>query len=154
MVQQESGRLKMVFLWLLCLATRYGVFDLRTWGKICMQYLYCLIQIFPFVSLGWKDWIMSIFHGWNQTIFILLCSKRYMIILFLVYFIVLICIFSKSLWPAKHGLYYRYFYLWAGDTSVTAVYEISTWNKIGHKRLIRKSASVMSISHDGKYLSL
>ncbi|RDX66325.1 SEC12-like protein 1 [Mucuna pruriens] len=41
-----------------------------------------------------------------------------------------------------------------GDTSVTAVYDISTWNKIGHKRLIRKSASVMSISHDGKYLSL
>ncbi|RZB88152.1 SEC12-like protein 1 isoform D [Glycine soja] len=42
----------------------------------------------------------------------------------------------------------------AGDTSVTAVYDISTWNKIGHKRLIRKSASVMSISNDGKYLSL
>ncbi|KAG4997921.1 hypothetical protein JHK82_028697 [Glycine max] len=41
-----------------------------------------------------------------------------------------------------------------GDTSVTAVYDISTWNKIGHKRLIRKSASVMSISNDGKYLSL
>ncbi|XP_014511011.1 SEC12-like protein 1 [Vigna radiata var. radiata] len=41
-----------------------------------------------------------------------------------------------------------------GDTSVTSVYDISTWNKIGHKRLIRKSASVMSISQDGKYLSL
>lgn len=42
----------------------------------------------------------------------------------------------------------------AGDKSLTAVWDISTWNRIGHKRLLRKSASVMSISHDGKYLSL
>ncbi|XP_027366063.1 SEC12-like protein 1 isoform X2 [Abrus precatorius] len=41
-----------------------------------------------------------------------------------------------------------------GDNSVTAVWDISTWNKIGHKKLIRKSATVMSISPDGKYLSL
>ncbi|XP_004496156.1 SEC12-like protein 1 [Cicer arietinum] len=41
-----------------------------------------------------------------------------------------------------------------GDKSLTAVYDMSSWNKIGHKRLLRKSASVMSISHDGKYLSL
>ncbi|OIW13207.1 hypothetical protein TanjilG_17650 [Lupinus angustifolius] len=40
------------------------------------------------------------------------------------------------------------------DNSLTGVWDIRTWNKIGHKRLIRKSASVMSISHDGKYLSL
>ncbi|GAU50950.1 hypothetical protein TSUD_140330 [Trifolium subterraneum] len=42
----------------------------------------------------------------------------------------------------------------AGDKSLTAVWDMSSWNKIGHKRLLRKSASVMSVSHDGKYLSL
>ncbi|GAV69217.1 WD40 domain-containing protein [Cephalotus follicularis] len=41
-----------------------------------------------------------------------------------------------------------------GDKAVTAVYDISTWNKVGHKRLLRKPASVMSISQDGKYLAL
>ncbi|XP_021890553.1 SEC12-like protein 1 [Carica papaya] len=41
-----------------------------------------------------------------------------------------------------------------GDKSVTAVYDISTWNKIGHKRLLGKPASTMSISLDGKYLAL
>ncbi|PNX71556.1 SEC12-like protein 1-like, partial [Trifolium pratense] len=41
-----------------------------------------------------------------------------------------------------------------GDKSLTGVWDMSSWNKIGHKRLLRKSASVMSISHDGKYLSL
>ncbi|OMP05516.1 hypothetical protein COLO4_08797 [Corchorus olitorius] len=41
-----------------------------------------------------------------------------------------------------------------GDKAVTAVYDISTWNKIGHKRLLRKPASIMSISLDGKYLAL
>ncbi|MED6108882.1 PHD finger containing protein Phf1 [Stylosanthes scabra] len=41
-----------------------------------------------------------------------------------------------------------------GDKSLTGVWDISNWNKIGHKRLLRKSASVMAISHDGKYLSL
>ncbi|XP_061353422.1 SEC12-like protein 1 [Gastrolobium bilobum] len=41
-----------------------------------------------------------------------------------------------------------------GDKSLTAVYDMSNWNKIGHKKMLKKSASVMSISHDGKYLSL
>ncbi|GMY23090.1 SEC12-like protein 1 [Fagus crenata] len=41
-----------------------------------------------------------------------------------------------------------------GDEAVTAVWDISTWNKIGHKRLLRKPASIMSISLDGKYLAL
>ncbi|KAJ6727348.1 PROLACTIN REGULATORY ELEMENT BINDING PROTEIN [Salix purpurea] len=41
-----------------------------------------------------------------------------------------------------------------GDKAVTAVYDISTWNKIGFKRLLRKPASIMSISLDGKYLAL
>eukprot|EP00262_Sarcandra_glabra_P008931 TRINITY_DN22881_c0_g1_i1.p1 TRINITY_DN22881_c0_g1~~TRINITY_DN22881_c0_g1_i1.p1 ORF type:complete len:382 (+),score=51.49 TRINITY_DN22881_c0_g1_i1:147-1292(+) len=41
-----------------------------------------------------------------------------------------------------------------GDKVVTAVWDISTWNKIGHKRLLRKPASVLSISLDGKYLAL
>ncbi|KAF8403178.1 hypothetical protein HHK36_011275 [Tetracentron sinense] len=41
-----------------------------------------------------------------------------------------------------------------GDKAVTGVWDISTWNKIGHKRLLRKPASVMSISLDGKYLAL
>ncbi|KAL9402772.1 hypothetical protein Peur_006621 [Populus x canadensis] len=41
-----------------------------------------------------------------------------------------------------------------GDKAVTAVYDISTWNKIGYKRLLRKPASIMSISLDGKYLAL
>ncbi|CAK7325348.1 unnamed protein product [Dovyalis caffra] len=41
-----------------------------------------------------------------------------------------------------------------GDKAVTAVYDISTWNKIGYKRLLRKPAAIMSISLDGKYLAL
>ncbi|XP_059666005.1 SEC12-like protein 1 [Cornus florida] len=41
-----------------------------------------------------------------------------------------------------------------GKKSVTAVWDISTWNNIGHKSLLRKPASVMSISLDGKYLAL
>ncbi|KAK6933472.1 WD40 repeat [Dillenia turbinata] len=41
-----------------------------------------------------------------------------------------------------------------GDKAVTAVWDISTWNKIGFKRLLKKPASVMSISLDGKYLAL
>lgn len=41
-----------------------------------------------------------------------------------------------------------------GDKSLTGVWDMSSWSKIGHKKLLRKSASVMSISHDGKYLSL
>lgn len=41
-----------------------------------------------------------------------------------------------------------------GDKSFTAVWDLSTWNKIGHKRLLRKPASVMSVSLDGKYLAL
>ncbi|XP_007010111.2 PREDICTED: SEC12-like protein 1 [Theobroma cacao] len=41
-----------------------------------------------------------------------------------------------------------------GDKALTAVYDISTWNKIGHKRLLRKPASVLSVSLDGKYLAL
>ncbi|EXB58483.1 SEC12-like protein 1 [Morus notabilis] len=41
-----------------------------------------------------------------------------------------------------------------GDKAVTAVWDISTWNRIGHKRLLKKPASIMSISKDGKYLAL
>ncbi|KAF5742579.1 hypothetical protein HS088_TW09G00630 [Tripterygium wilfordii] len=41
-----------------------------------------------------------------------------------------------------------------GDKSVIAVYDISTWNRIGFKRLLRKPASIMSVSLDGKYLAL
>ncbi|KAM2695250.1 hypothetical protein EV1_039779 [Malus domestica] len=41
-----------------------------------------------------------------------------------------------------------------GDKAFTAVWDISTWSKIGHKRLLKKSASVMSVSKDGKYLAL
>lgn len=41
-----------------------------------------------------------------------------------------------------------------GAKSLTAVWDMSTWNKIGHKRHLRKPASVMSISLDGKYLAL
>jgi prolactin regulatory element-binding protein len=41
-----------------------------------------------------------------------------------------------------------------GNKSFTAVWDMSTWKKIGHKRLLRKPASVMSVSLDGKYLAL
>lgn len=41
-----------------------------------------------------------------------------------------------------------------GDKMVTAVWDISTWNKIGYKRLQRKPTSVLSVSLDGKYLAL
>ncbi|KAH7661231.1 prolactin regulatory element-binding protein [Dioscorea alata] len=41
-----------------------------------------------------------------------------------------------------------------GAQVTTGVWDISTWNKIGHKRLLRKPASVLSVSLDGKYLAL
>lgn len=44
--------------------------------------------------------------------------------------------------------------LGAGNKPLTVVYDISTWKKIGHKRLLRKPAAIMSISLDGKYLAL
>ncbi|XP_010267358.1 PREDICTED: SEC12-like protein 1 [Nelumbo nucifera] len=41
-----------------------------------------------------------------------------------------------------------------GNKPVTAVWDISTWDRIGHKRLLRKPTSVLSTSLDGKYLAL
>ncbi|GAB2286918.1 PHD finger containing protein Phf1 [Dionaea muscipula] len=41
-----------------------------------------------------------------------------------------------------------------GDKSITGVWDMSTWDKIGHKRLLKKPASTMSTSMDGKYLAL
>ncbi|KAE9465357.1 hypothetical protein C3L33_02729, partial [Rhododendron williamsianum] len=41
-----------------------------------------------------------------------------------------------------------------GNKALTAVWDISTWERIGHKRLLRKPASKMSVSLDGKYLAL
>lgn len=41
-----------------------------------------------------------------------------------------------------------------GNKALTAVWDISTWNRIGHKKLLEKPASTMSISLDGKYLAL
>lgn len=40
-----------------------------------------------------------------------------------------------------------------GNKSITVVWDISTWNRIGFKRLLRKPACVMAISLDGKYLA-
>ncbi|XP_058110327.1 SEC12-like protein 1 [Magnolia sinica] len=40
-----------------------------------------------------------------------------------------------------------------GGRMVTAVWDISTWNKIGHKKLLRKPISILSTSMDGKYLA-
>ncbi|CAA3000563.1 SEC12 1 [Olea europaea subsp. europaea] len=40
-----------------------------------------------------------------------------------------------------------------GNKSLTGVWDISSWKKIGHKRLLKKPASIMSISRDGKYLA-
>ncbi|GKA59366.1 sec12-like protein 1 [Tanacetum coccineum] len=40
-----------------------------------------------------------------------------------------------------------------GNKSITVVWDISTWNRVGFKRLLRKPACVMSISLDGKYLA-
>ncbi|KAI5648520.1 hypothetical protein M9H77_34525 [Catharanthus roseus] len=41
-----------------------------------------------------------------------------------------------------------------GNKPLTVVWDISTWKKVGHKRLLNKRASIMSISLDGKYLAL
>lgn len=41
-----------------------------------------------------------------------------------------------------------------GNKALTVVWDISTWKKVGHKRLLRKPASIMSMSLDGKYLAL
>ncbi|KAF6160253.1 hypothetical protein GIB67_019022 [Kingdonia uniflora] len=59
------------------------------------------------------------------------------------------CQFSKD--GTKLFLFYT---VQKGDKVVAAVWDISTWNRIKHKRLLKKPASVMSISLDGKYLAL
>ncbi|KAK6136146.1 hypothetical protein DH2020_030119 [Rehmannia glutinosa] len=41
-----------------------------------------------------------------------------------------------------------------GNKPLTVVWDISTWKKVGHKRLLNKPASIMSVSLDGKYLAL
>ncbi|KAL3523530.1 hypothetical protein ACH5RR_016364 [Cinchona calisaya] len=41
-----------------------------------------------------------------------------------------------------------------GNKPLTVVWDISTWKKIGHKRLLPKPAAILSISLDGKYLAL
>ncbi|XP_075502730.1 SEC12-like protein 1 [Primulina tabacum] len=41
-----------------------------------------------------------------------------------------------------------------GNKALTVVWDISSWKKVGHKRLLRKPASIMSVSLDGKYLAL
>ncbi|KFK34472.1 hypothetical protein AALP_AA5G149700 [Arabis alpina] len=41
-----------------------------------------------------------------------------------------------------------------GDTPVVNVYDISTWKKLGFKKLSKKSASTMAVSLDGKYIAL
>ncbi|XP_059307616.1 SEC12-like protein 1 [Lycium ferocissimum] len=41
-----------------------------------------------------------------------------------------------------------------GNKTMIAVWDITTWKKIGHKSLLKKPASIMSISLDGKYLAL
>lgn len=41
-----------------------------------------------------------------------------------------------------------------GNKPLTVVWDISTWKKIGYKKLLNKPASIMSISSDGKYLAL
>ncbi|CAA0814421.1 SEC12-like protein 1 [Striga hermonthica] len=41
-----------------------------------------------------------------------------------------------------------------GNKPLTVVWDISEWKKIGHKRLLNKPASIMSVSLDGKYLAL
>ncbi|XP_051120225.1 SEC12-like protein 1 [Andrographis paniculata] len=41
-----------------------------------------------------------------------------------------------------------------GNKPLTVVWDISTWNKIGHKRLLQKPTSIMATSLDGKYLAL
>lgn len=41
-----------------------------------------------------------------------------------------------------------------GSKVVTAVWDLSTWNRIGFKGLLRKPISSLSVSLDGKYLAL
>lgn len=41
-----------------------------------------------------------------------------------------------------------------GEKSITGVWDMSTWNRIGHKTLLKKPASIMTSSIDGKYLAL
>lgn len=41
-----------------------------------------------------------------------------------------------------------------GNKPLTGVWDMSTWDKIGYKRLLKKPASKMSTSLDGKYLAL
>ncbi|XP_031475779.1 SEC12-like protein 1 [Nymphaea colorata] len=41
-----------------------------------------------------------------------------------------------------------------GGKVLIVVWDVSTWNRLGHKSLSRKPISTFSISHDGKYLAL
>lgn len=42
----------------------------------------------------------------------------------------------------------------SGDIPVVNVYDISTWKKLGFKKLSKKTASTMAVSLDGKYIAL
>ncbi|KAJ3669859.1 hypothetical protein LUZ60_010183 [Juncus effusus] len=41
-----------------------------------------------------------------------------------------------------------------GGKTITAVWDMSTWERLGYKRLLNKPTSVLSVSLDGKYLAL
>ncbi|KAL9258444.1 SEC12-like protein [Drosera capensis] len=41
-----------------------------------------------------------------------------------------------------------------GGKALTGVWDMGTWDKIGHKKLLKKPASTISTSFDGKYLAL
>ncbi|KAB1225292.1 SEC12-like protein 1 [Morella rubra] len=60
-----------------------------------------------------------------------------------------LCTFSKD--GTKPFLFTT---LEKGDKFLAAVWDISTWKRIGYKKLLKKPASVMSTSLDGKYLAM
>lgn len=67
-----------------------------------------------------------------------------------------VCIFSEliKLSTSNNPIECLIAFSETGEKAVTAVWDISNWKRIGYKRLLRKPASVMSISRDGKYLAL
>ncbi|KAK4709801.1 hypothetical protein R3W88_004314 [Solanum pinnatisectum] len=60
---------------------------------------------------------------------------------------------AARIWNTK-GRCSSNFIMKCSNKTLIAVWDISTWKKIGHKSLYNKPTSIMTISLDGKYLAL
>lgn len=145
MVQQEYGRQKMVLPWLLWLATQYGLFKFKSlwWYYADISY----IVVSHLVSLSCRMNRLNYVHflRTGPNLFCLPLLRKVIIGLMFEVWTIFLLLFSNL---------ERLLIKWTGDKFLAAVWDISTWKRIGYKKLLKKPASVMSTSLDGKYLAM